>query len=205
MMNKKAAQLVARIALPPNLEGACGTEETPEILEACIREGKCTKIREILPTFKTMFPNLQKIADAVGMDVLDYPVVEAYWLGNALLDREWSDGVIPFHLTQVLGTAHALPVDPEIASVNACMIRWGIVTKVEGKAVSVDLNSLQRVEGKYTLVQQLEKVQYRKDFDPKLKVGDTVVVHRGYVCMILAREEEGTLSKWTIKVLESQE
>ena len=80
--------LFARYAYPPNALGYCGADETRTLLEygdARVSDGG---LAELARTFDGAWPYLTLIAGANGIaDPLDVRVVEAYWVGNDLLDR----------------------------------------------------------------------------------------------------------------------
>jgi hypothetical protein len=78
----------ARYAYPPNALGYCGSEDSLGLLEyaaAGIADGG---LRALAERFDGAWPYLTLIAGANGIpDPLDAAVVEAYWIGNSLLDR----------------------------------------------------------------------------------------------------------------------
>ena len=80
--------LFARYAYPPNALGLCGADETRTLLEygsAGVSDGG---LAELARTFEGAWPYLELIAGSNGIaDPLDPRVVEAYWVGNGLLDR----------------------------------------------------------------------------------------------------------------------
>lgn len=81
-------QLFLRYAFKPNSLGYCGGDDNRALFEyglyGCIDQG----LVELECQFDGAFPYLQLIARANGMDdPLDPRVVEAYWIGNRLLDR----------------------------------------------------------------------------------------------------------------------
>jgi hydrogenase maturation factor len=45
------------------------------------------KIVEAIKKFEALYPYLTMIAEKTGKDFLDYDVVEAYWMGNELLEK----------------------------------------------------------------------------------------------------------------------
>jgi hypothetical protein len=84
--------LFARYAYGPNSLGYCGPEETNELFEnatAGTAGGEEDRaLRSLAEQFEGAFPYLQLIARANDLpDPLDARVVEAYWLGNGLLDK----------------------------------------------------------------------------------------------------------------------
>ena len=78
----------ARFALPPNLLGYCGTEDH-DALAGLARAGLDGQdLVELCRSFEGAWPYLELIAHGAGLsDPLDPRVVEAYWIGNGLLDR----------------------------------------------------------------------------------------------------------------------
>jgi Family of unknown function (DUF6390) len=80
--------LFARYAYPPNALGLCGADETRTLLEygsAGVSDGG---LAELARSFEGAWPYLELIAGSNGIaDPLDPRVVEAYWVGNELLDR----------------------------------------------------------------------------------------------------------------------
>ena len=81
------AQLFARYAYPPNELGYCGPDDASVLL----RHGSLDAEQEIAQharQFEGAWPYLEIIASAAGIvDPLDVRVVEAYWIGNELLDN----------------------------------------------------------------------------------------------------------------------
>lgn len=82
------ALLFARYAYPPNALGYCGPDDSAALLgyaNAGVGDGG---LAELARRFAGAWPYLTLIAAANGRtDPLDPAVVEAYWLGNRLLDR----------------------------------------------------------------------------------------------------------------------
>lgn len=77
----------ARFALPPHELGFCGPTE-PSALGEYLTGGCDRELREMARTFEGAYPYLELLAGAAGVgDPLDPRVVEAYWIGNDLLDR----------------------------------------------------------------------------------------------------------------------
>jgi Family of unknown function (DUF6390) len=80
--------LFARYAYPPNALGLCGTAETQLLLEYGAAGVSDAGLVELARTFEGAWPYLELIAAENGIgDPLDRRVVEAYWIGNSLLDR----------------------------------------------------------------------------------------------------------------------
>jgi hypothetical protein len=80
--------LFARYAYPPNALGLCGADETRTLLEYGAARASDGGLAELARTFEGAWPYLTLIAGSNGIaDPLDGRVVEAYWVGNDLLDR----------------------------------------------------------------------------------------------------------------------
>jgi hypothetical protein len=86
--------LFARYAYPPNALGLCGADVRRTLLEYGAAGESDGGLVELAQTFEGAWPYLELIAGTNGIaDPLDPRVVEAYWVGNRLLDR-----VDPGHL-----------------------------------------------------------------------------------------------------------
>jgi hypothetical protein len=155
--------LFARYAYPPNQLGYCGPEDASALLDTATEEGR-RRIAEHARQFEGAWAYLHIIATAAGIrDPLDARVVEAYWIGNSLLDNidpaqlvtelkhrfpgqrgaTWIPGVA-HHGFQVFcvypwvgllrrGTGN----DVALSVLQQCRIRWGQVTALEGERVRV--------------------------------------------------------------------
>jgi hypothetical protein len=78
--------MFARYAWPPNRLGLCGPDLGGDLAEGAAA-GDEGYLRNAARGFEGAFPYLRLIADANGIrDPLDARVVDAYWLGNGLLD-----------------------------------------------------------------------------------------------------------------------
>ncbi len=81
------AVLFGRYAYPPNELGYCGPGEHRQLLEQVSARVDDGDLRRLVRGFEGAWPYLELIAGSAGIvDPLDSRVVEAYWVGNALLD-----------------------------------------------------------------------------------------------------------------------
>ena len=82
--------LFARYAYPPNAHGYCGPGDAEAFFafgHAAVQQGsEVPELRAMSRAFDGAWPFLELIAGRVGADPLDAEVVEAYWVGNGLLD-----------------------------------------------------------------------------------------------------------------------
>jgi hypothetical protein len=80
--------LFARYAYPPNALGYCGADVRQTLLQYGDAKASDGGLAELARTFEGAWPYLALIARENRIeDPLDPRVVEAYWVGNELLDR----------------------------------------------------------------------------------------------------------------------
>jgi hypothetical protein len=80
--------LFVRYAFPPNYHGACGPPDHQALFQYGAARVVDEGVRELARQFAGAWPYLELIAQATGIgDPLDRRVVEAYWVGNGLLER----------------------------------------------------------------------------------------------------------------------
>ncbi len=78
----------ARYAFMPNRLTFCGPDKNQDLFYYCQRREANQGLSLILKEFQTLYPYLKFIARANGIrDPFDEKVVEAYWIGNALLEN----------------------------------------------------------------------------------------------------------------------
>jgi hypothetical protein len=108
-MDAYGVSLCLRFAFPPNSLHYCGPEKQADILGYLQTHTNDKGLHGILSQFETLYPYLQLIAGANHIkDPFDRRVVEAYWLGNRLLER------VPkrdfhMHLTESIKIQKKLP------------------------------------------------------------------------------------------------
>ena len=86
--------LFARYAYAPNALGYCGADEPRTLLEYGDAKASDNGLAELARTFDGAWPYLALIAAANRIDdPLDPRVVDAYWVGNSLLDAVSSDAL----------------------------------------------------------------------------------------------------------------
>lgn len=165
----------------PNHLGYCGGNENQVLLEHAVAGDADPSLGSLLAKFTGAYPYLRTIAHSNGIaNPFDVRVVEAYWIGNRLLDavqasdlsRSIEDrfgrqltpamrdqilskpprGARPFHLFHVIDVyRHLESKEISMAAMENCRISWGIVKTVEGAELLVDRKPLLIEDGKLRL------------------------------------------------------
>lgn len=111
----------ARYSFGPNRLHYCGPDASHEIL-AYLHEGAGDPgLAQLLSAFQTLFPYLRHIAEANAIrDPFDARVVEAYWIGNELLEtitrrKLWRHLIDDHGLKQRLGVREFARIEKKLA------------------------------------------------------------------------------------------
>lgn len=112
----------ARYALPTTERRFCGPDVAPEALRTLLTTGQGSEAAYAsLRRFEALYPYLTFLGETADRDPFDPEVVEAYWLGNDLLDRRWREayprlldrlverGLVPSFAARL---RESLPADP---------------------------------------------------------------------------------------------
>lgn len=156
----------------PNHLGYCGGNENQLLLEHAVAGDADPALGSLLAKFTGAYPYLRTIAQANGVaNPFDATVVEAYWIGNPLLDRVGASalsrsieerfgkqltprmreqimakpvqGARPFHLFHVIDVyRHLESKEISMAAMENCRISWGKVKTVQGSELLVDRRPL---------------------------------------------------------------
>jgi len=79
--------LCARFSIATNRLAYCGPDDAePALYQAIVTGEGSPRAREALSRFEALMPYLEAIGAAHGRDPFDREVVEAYWIGNRLLE-----------------------------------------------------------------------------------------------------------------------
>ena len=170
-----------RYGFMPNHLGYCGGNEADLLFEHAARGQADARLAPLLAKFTGAVPYLKTIAAANGIgDPFDRRVVDAYWLGNDLLDRVEAsalsrtledrfgrqltgrlrdevlrkppEGARPYHLFHVLDVYRRLEAkEISMAAMENCRISWGRVRTVEPAALVVDRQALVERDGRLAL------------------------------------------------------
>ncbi|WP_329060833.1 DUF6390 family protein [Streptomyces sp. NBC_01429] len=167
-MSERGAILFARYAYPPNELGYCGPADASALLRAEATAG----IERSARRFEGAWCYLELLAESAGIpDPLDERVVEAYWIGNELLDltdpaallarmrdrfrgqrggtwREASGRALAHHSFQVFdvypwaGLLRVSAHPTALSVLDRCRIRTGVVRSVHGESATVESRAL---------------------------------------------------------------
>ncbi|MFF9348808.1 DUF6390 family protein [Streptomyces sp. NPDC014734] len=172
-MSERGAVLFARYAYPPNELGYCG----PADATALLRPEDTGLVERHARRFEGAWCYLELLAETAGLpDPLDERVVEAYWIGNELLDRTdpaallarlrdrfrgqwggtWQDAADrarahhSFQVFDVYPWARLLGTSDSRAPLDVldrCRIRTGVVRSVGGEFATVESRPLRWTGG----------------------------------------------------------
>jgi hypothetical protein len=170
-----------RYAFMPNHLGYCGGNHHEVLFEHAAAGQSDRRLAPLLAKFTGALPYLQTIAAAHHLsDPFDDRVVEAYWLGNELLEgveasalyrslderfgrqltgatreqvlRKPPQGARPHHLFHVLDVyRHLEHQGIAMATMENCRISWGQITSIEGTELMVSRQPLILAAGKLVL------------------------------------------------------
>jgi hypothetical protein len=163
--------LFARYAFMPNRLTYCGGDDNRALFDYCMAGVSDPGLHQLLKKFAGAMPYLRLIANCNGIaDPFDRRVVEAYWLGNRLLEgveaRALYDSLRARFARQlradqfdlVLGKApagahphhsfHVLEVCPRngwpqaCSFMDNCRISWGLVVGLHGATLTTEVKPL---------------------------------------------------------------
>lgn len=194
--------LFVRYAFAPNRLGYCGPADAGALLEYGALGRVDNGFRALAQQFEGAWPQLRLIASASGTaDPLDREVVEAYWVGNRLLDQAGdAQGGLPHHSFAVFCLyPWADLLDSQKAGTQAlhvldqCRIRWGQVVVDTGSEVVVESRPLGWDGVELSLGPKRQETASRGldgvDLIESLVPGDWVSLHWGWVCDRLTRTQ----------------
>jgi len=177
----------ARYAFMPNRLGYCGSDENKALLDYCAARYTDPGLVFILQKFQAAYPYLKLIACSNHIsDPFDTRVVEAYWLGNELLNQvevaqfynslrdRFAKQLNPKTLSYLLGKPplgarpfhnfHVFDVhsrtgalEHSLDTMENCRIGWGKVKAIEPAHLVVEHQPLLLEYGKLKLGESREK------------------------------------------------
>lgn len=218
--------------IPHNL-GLCGPQDAAgrKAVKDFVESGwQDCDMKSILKDFKGAYPYYQLIASSNNIaNPLDESVVEAYWLGNSLLDKvsvadyksmikkeflplgkikpelviNLPDKAIPFHNFHVLyigSVSGKINFTPK--AMNLCMVSWANVKKISGANLLVSGRAI-NFEKNLKLTKNANRlVTYDVNLLPKVRVGDLISIHWDHAIAKLSDRQIENIKKYTKKTLD---
>ncbi len=186
-------QLFARYAFMPNRLTYCGGDDNKALFDYCIDGVTDPGLLQLLRQFTGAVPYMRLIAQCnLISDPFDLRVVEAYWLGNELLEgvearalydslrERFAKQMKAKDLELVMGKApagahphhsfHVLEVCPRngwpqaLSFMDNCRISWGWVVSVDGGMLTAQVSAL-KLQGNNLVLGQPEARQIKYQFD----------------------------------------
>jgi len=177
----------ARYAFMPNKLGYCGGDDNRALFEYCAAKHTDPGLVILLQKFEAAYPYLKLIAHSNNIpDPFDARVVEAYWLGNELLEQvdlvqfyhslherfarrldskflgyllsKPPLGARPFHNFHVFDVHSRIgALRHSLDTMESCRISWGQVKQIEVTHLVVEYHPLILESGKLKLGEVKEK------------------------------------------------
>lgn len=225
--------LFVRYAYPPNALGYCGPPDSAAFRAYGLAGAVDADLVRLARSFTGAWPYLELIAERAGIaDPLDRRVVEAYWVGNRLLDsaaladladpvgERFRDrlGLAPdapcggvahhsFHVLCVYPWAGMLTDSRRsgqaLSVLDRCRIRWGRVTAVDGARVAVRSRPLTWDGRRLGLGAPVAEPAVTSVVDTAgPAVGDWVSLHWDWVCDRLSERQVRALRLATSRHLD---
>lgn len=180
-VSQEGMLLFIQYAFMPNRLDYCGTDDHGALYDYWSAQETDPGLSQLLQTFTGALPYLKLIAHSNGLsDPFDRRVVEAYWVGNALLDNvdmrqffnslverfgKQLQGKVRDYITQKIPLGarphhsfHVFDVHSQVGQLTHslevmenCRISWGQITAVEPGHFIIDAQPLILQNGKLTL------------------------------------------------------
>ena len=211
-------QLFARYAFMPNRLAYCGGDDNRALFDYCLAGATDPGLRGLLRKFTGAMPYLRLIAECNAIpDPFDARVVEAYWLGNDLLqgvearalydslrarfDRQMRDrelelvlgkapaGAHPHHSFHVLEVCPRIGWPHALSFMDNCRVSWGKVVAVDGSVLTVEVLPL-LIAGHRLVLGSPERRAVNRDIEG-----------RGFVSTVRSGEWVSMHWNWTCQVL----
>jgi hypothetical protein len=223
-------KMAAIYGLKPHDAGACGPKGKMTVVLLNYLRGLSkdeNEIRKILSQFKRAYAYYQLIARSNGItDPFNPKVVEAYWLGNPLLDKvkiadlrnmliketpkfdeELNEKAIINMVAEIPSRAlphHSFQVIFQLGTTNEsldlCLVGWGKVKEINKKLIVEGWSIAHR--DKLSIGNPIEKViAWDESLLPNVKENDWISFHWNFACQILNKAQLANLEKYTKRTL----
>lgn len=227
-------ELCCRFSRVTNKLNYCGPLKAHEtFLEFFKTKQNEQKIKELLSKFEGLYPYLKFISSKHNLDPFDYKVIEAYWLGNELLDAfskedyasflpELEKRGLPAKITKQLQSTlpkYAVPhhtfhvlfvgVGRVTGSVPATLENMQKCMASWGTVLESDENQI-KIKGPTLeqtknkfLIKETERTVFYQKQLIQPNTQDTVAMHWNECVHILNKEQAENLEKYTKKIIEA--
>src|SRR3989344_722967 len=148
------------------------------------------EIRASIKKFEGLYPYLSSIAEKNSRDFLDYEVVEAYWIGNRLLEK-LNDEDIKQIIEKLMH--RGLP-----KSIGGSLIK----NLPHGFVPHHNFNVFYVGVGRTSGTVETKTAVYLKEMLPEVRKNDTVALHWGFACCVLDEEQLGNLREYSKKIID---
>jgi len=217
---------------PPNGLGYCGHDSFSKVLRNyLVGKASIGTVESELKKFKAQYAYLKFIGRESGLDPFHPKVVEAFWLGNTLLEnvsyssmqkfikinlfpkssvrakslaKNLPKGLFPHHSFNVLYIHFVTnKVNKSVENFDSCCITAGKVTSISDSKAIVDRFSIEHSHC-FCFGRKVSKVDLVRGglrLVKNLKKGDLVAVHWGMVVGKLTTRQYSLLRKYTQKTI----
>ncbi|MBS3067257.1 hypothetical protein J4450_01025 [Candidatus Micrarchaeota archaeon] len=224
---KLGAELQARYSFVPNCLGYCGPNTFQKIYVRYLQgQTNIKNVERELKKFIIPFAYLKLIAKANKMKPWDYKVVEAFWLGNELLnnikykqlrnfilhdlvrvglDKERAlkliekmpKGMVPSHCFHVIFVQFITnKVDKTTKNFDNCHVGWGRVLTIKPTSVTLRYVALDKKNNKYMLTPKVKTIKH--SLLKNVKKGDIVTTHWNTAIQKITNKQAKNLKKYTL-------
>lgn len=233
--NQSGIRLAIQYGYVPCKLGLCGPEDKRNkslIFRYLKGASRLEPInREIQKQFQGAYAYYKLIARANGVkDPLDYRVVQAYWIGNKLLDKitlpdfkkmaleefvplgkitakrvnQIPENAIPHHTFHVLFMGSITGrAKLEGKTLDICRVGWGKIQKIKYKILKIKYYPL-KVNKNIVLGKPIIKeIKWNKEILPKVRTGDWISIHWNHAIEKLNADQLKNLKKYTRVCLKS--
>ncbi|MFH1053776.1 MAG: DUF6390 family protein [Candidatus Woesearchaeota archaeon] len=217
----KGIELCLRFSYITNRLRYCGPEEANKaFLEYLDNKDNEDQVKEMLGRFEGLLPYLSTIAEKHNKQPFDFDVVEAYWIGNSLLEnfnKEEMKQLIDKLMERGLPKSIGEKVKENIPnksfphhSFNVYIVGVGNLTgsveatKENMEKCRISSAEVMKIENNNNkLFVKTETGEKEIDFMPlmlpEIKVGDIVAIHWDFAPLILTNNQVKNLKKYSIK------
>ena len=217
----------------PNRLGFCGKEKSWAIFQKFLGKPggeNLLAVKNALRSFNALFPYLELIAGSNSLKPLDSEVIEAYWIGNALLENvpemelqktvlsfqrfglprglaeekasSIADGMVPHHSFHVLHVNFISGKVPPLAkNLSECLVSWAKAKGEKKGLIGAKGLELFSESGQLKLREKEKKLENPFGIAPERN--SFVSVHWNNAIEPLSQKRLCSLKKYTIKNLDA--